>query len=104
MLYSSAFRLGVVPSADRPRQPPLKQIERFLFLYVPGHGPAVAQLLSFEALIWQIHGGRMDQRPATEPYVAVQQVLILVLQAQAAINKWMTFPQFSPHRHISGMT
>jgi ATP-dependent Lhr-like helicase len=60
-----------------------------LCLAAPGQGPPpFAQLLSFEALIWQVRGHRVEQRPAMNLYgAAVQQVLSLVLQGSGGYQR-----------------
>ena len=59
-----------------------------LCLAAPGQGPPFAQLLSFEALIWQVRGHRLEQRPAMNLYgAAVQQVLSLVLRGSGGYQR-----------------
>lgn len=74
-----------------------------LCLAIPGQGPPFAQLLSFEALIWQVRGHRLEQRPAMELYgAAVQQLLSLLLERSGGYEKVAELSDvFSPWGHLS---
>jgi ATP-dependent Lhr-like helicase len=74
-----------------------------LCLAAPGQGPPFAQLLSFEALIWQVRGLRLEQRPAMELYgAAVQQVLSLVLQGSGGYQRVEELCEsFGPWPHLT---
>ena len=74
-----------------------------LCLAVPGQGPLFIQLLCFEALIWQVRGHRLEQRPAMELYgAAVQQLLSLLLERSGGYERVRQLSDvFAPWPHLS---
>lgn len=73
-----------------------------LCLAVPGRTSTFVQQLCFEALIWQVQEGRLEQRPAMDLYgAAAQQLLSLLLETQGGYQRITDLCSvFAPWAHL----
>ena len=74
-----------------------------LCLTNPDGASPFGQLLSFEALLWQIRESRLEQRPAMELYgAAVQQLLTLLAERSGGYERLGTLTEvFAPWPHLN---
>jgi ATP-dependent Lhr-like helicase len=74
-----------------------------LCLATPDGETPFGQMLSFEALLWQISQGRLEQRPAMELYgAAVQQLLTLLAERSGGYERLGSLVEvFAPWPHLN---